>query len=68
MKVKYLTVRGARPHRTELLDRYVKANEVINEDALFKMSFSNIDKVLERYTKKTGTQFEYVGNGKYVVL
>jgi hypothetical protein len=60
-------VRG-KPSRTVQLDKYVKASEIIDEDMLFKMFFSNIDKVLERYTKKTGTQFEYVGNGKYVVL
>jgi hypothetical protein len=61
--------RVARPlDRSEKLDLFIKKNDIISEDDLFKMSFNKIESTLIRYAKKAGIKFEYIGNGKYVIL
>ena len=54
--------------RSELLDEHIKAKDYITRDDLNKMSFPNADLVIKNYTRRKGVEFEYIGDGKWVIL
>jgi hypothetical protein len=50
------------------LHKFISSHDTICIEDLEKLSIANIDLVLKNYTKRKGTQFEYIGNDTWVIL
>jgi len=55
-------------NRELILEQYIENNDIIHEDFLHKLSYNNVENKLKHCAKKYGVQFEYIGEGKYVIL
>lgn len=58
----------ARKDRNQMLEEHIRTKDYITEEEINKMSFANARRILERYTKKKGVVFDYIGDDKWVIL
>lgn len=57
-----------RKNRTQMLEEYIAKNDFITEDIIADFSYPNPIATMASYTRRKGVIFEYIGDGRYVII